>query len=168
MNALRVRLVALVLACVLALGACAAREHDSPGVASEWLDLVQREHARADEALAAGDADRARAALRAALDVQVPHSIRAEHRRVVHQDLWFRLATLDAGARPAEALLEAERGLSLGRNDDIFTSNLLAARARALAAVGRDTEAASSYHEALEIDERLLHAALGRGQAGGP
>jgi hypothetical protein len=65
-------------------------------------------------------------------------------------------------------LLAADNGLRLGRADDIFCSNLLAARGRALAALGRDTEAASSYHEALEIDARLLHAALGRGRAGGP
>jgi hypothetical protein len=33
----------------------------------------------------------------------------------------------------------------------------------ALQALGRDTEATSSYHEALRIDERLLNAVLGAG-----
>jgi predicted negative regulator of RcsB-dependent stress response len=151
------------------LGACSAgSEPEALSAASDWLAIVQRAHSRADEAIATGQTDRARAALETALDAAVPSSVRAEHARVVRQDLWFRVATIDAEQRPADAVLAADNGLSLGRHDDIFCSNLLAARGRALAALGRDTEAASSYHEALEIDERLLHAALGQGQAGGP
>jgi predicted negative regulator of RcsB-dependent stress response len=161
--------VVLMLGWALAFGACSrAAEPESPDAASDWLAIVQRAHSRADEAIAAGQSDRARAALQTALDAVVPSSVRAEHARVVRQDLWFRVATIDAHTRPAEALLAADSGLLLGRADDIFCSNLLAVRGRALAALGRDTEAASSYHEALEIDERLLHAALGQGQAGGP
>jgi predicted negative regulator of RcsB-dependent stress response len=162
------RLLAVVLTCACGLGACSASEPDSLSAASDWLGLVQRSHTRADEAIAAGQPDRARAALQSALEAAVPSQVRAEHARVVRQDLWFRVAMIDTPERPAEALLAADNGLLLGRADDIFCSNLLAARGRALAALGRDTEAASSYHEALEIDERLLHAALGRGQAGGP
>lgn len=167
----RARIFALLLAlgCALAFGACSSgSQPESLDAASDWLATVQRAHSRADEAIAAGQPDGARAALQTALDAAVPSSVHPEHARVVRQDLWFRVATLDTAQQPAAALLAADNGLRLGRADDIFCSNLLAARGRALAALGRDTEAASSYHEALEIDERLLHAALGQGQAGGP
>jgi predicted negative regulator of RcsB-dependent stress response len=164
----RVQFFAVALGCALAFAACSSEAPESLGAASDWLAVVQRAHSRADEAIAAGQPDRARAVLQTALDTGVPRSVHVEHARVVRQDLWFRVATIDAQQRPAQALLAADNGLLLGRHDDIFCSNLLAARGRALAALGRDTEAASSYHEALEIDERLLHAALGQGQAGGP
>ena len=102
---------------------------------------------RRARARAGGIADCARCTLRA---------VSQQHSRVVLQDLLYRVAMLDVEHRPEDAVLETERGLLLGRHDDIFCGNLLAARGRALAALGRDTEAASSYHEALEIDERLL------------
>jgi hypothetical protein len=98
----------------------------------------------------------------------VPEGVGSDHARVVQQDLWYRLATIDLATAPAQALLDSDRGLALGRGLDLFSSNLLTARGRALSALGRDTEAASSYHEALAVDERLLQAALGKGQAGGP
>jgi hypothetical protein len=167
----------LLLGCALALGACSQEEPEQetelvapapqrePG---EWLAEVERAHASADTALAAGHPADASAALRAALELAVPQGVASDHARVVQQDLWYRLATIDLASAPAQALLEADRGLALGRGADLFSSNLLTARGRALAALGRDTEAASSYHEALAIDERLLQAALGKGQAGGP
>ena len=168
-----------LLLCALALFACADAEQHEPAEqatiarperpdASEWLAGVQRAHARADAALAAGHPEGASSALHHAIEQTVPNELAAEHARVVQQDLWYRLATIDLQSAPAQALLEAEHGLALGRGSDLFSSNLLTARGRALQALGRDTEAASSYHEALAIDERLLQAALGHGQAGGP
>jgi len=129
---------------------------------------VQSAHARADAALAHGNRAGARALLQAALEQRVPSEIAAEHLHALQQDLWFRLSRITLDDDPEQALLQAERGLALGRHEDLFSANLLVARGRALQALGRDTEAASSYHEALALDERLLQAALRNGQAGGP
>ena len=174
---------AALLACaaLLALAALAAcgseRNDDEPPAISPvaleydaqgWLMLISRAHVDADDASAGQRPDQAHAALRTALERAVPAQISAEHVRWVQQDLWYRLAMIDLEREPTRALLEADRGLALGRNDDLFSANLLAARGRALQALGRDTEAASSYHAALKIDERLLRAALGPGYDGGP
>jgi hypothetical protein len=181
-RAQRIRRPALALATLLALAlaACAQREeheHTEPSAlgeraaaneAREWLDQVSSAHARADEALAAGQHERAREVLSAALERAVPARLGNEHARVVRQDLWYRLSAIGVERAPQQALLEAERGLALGRHDDLFSANLLIARGRALQALGRDTEAASSYHGALKIEERLLNEALGAGRDGGP
>ena len=166
----------LALLVCLALQACAANEADErakPEAAAlsydarGWLMLIAHAHAQADEALSSGRADQAHGALQAALQRAVPPEVSAEHVRWLHQDLWYRLSAVDLEREPARALIEAERGLALGQSDDMFSSNLLAARGHALRALGRDTEAASSYHAAIKIDERLLDAALGGG-GGGP
>jgi len=98
--------------------------------ASEWVDSVASAHARADAALAQAAPERARAALRVAVEQPVPAEIQPDHRRVVQQDLWYRLSSLATASTPEQALVEAERGLALGRHSDPFCANLLVARGR--------------------------------------
>ena len=169
------------LAALLALAGCSEGRDAAEPVAGagrtandarEWLDRIASAHAHADEALAAGQPDRARTFLNAGLAREVPAEIAGEHARALRQDLWYRLSAIGLALEPSQALREADQGLALGRHDDLFSANLLVARGRALQALGRDTEAASSYHEALQIDERLLNAVLGAGAGsqldGGP
>lgn len=161
---------ALALGLALVVGACAQGEPDAsgPDAAREWLVRMRAAHARADAALARDQRAIASEVLRAALELPTPAALDGHHRRIVQQDLWFRLSGVELASAPSEALLAAERGLAHGHGDDLFTSNLLVARGRALAALGRDTEAASSYHEALAIDERLLQAALPQDEGADP
>lgn len=149
-----------LLACLsLSLKAgCAAREElPAPGEASEWLAQVRDAHATADAALLQDDAPSAARALREALDANIPEAVLPQDRRVVQQDLLYRLSSvqLESG-RPAAALAAAERGLALGPGEDIFRANLLVVQGEALQAAGRDTEAAASYYAALMINRALL------------
>ena len=133
--------------------------------AMEWIDEVERAHAEADRD-APADASRV---LRKALAAKVPSDVLPRHRVVVHQDLLFRIARaeLDA-ARPAQALAAADQGLLLGRDPSLFAANLFVVRGEALERLGRDTEAASAYYEALEINRKLLHHLLAARDAGQP
>ena len=118
---------------------------------------IEQAHARADAAPA-----EARNVLAQALAAPVPREVKAEHRRVVHQDLSFRLALAELGERRfAEALAAADSGLALGRPADLFVANLWVARGEALEGLGRRAEAASAYFDALEINRELLRHALG-------
>jgi hypothetical protein len=161
--------VAVWLLCALALGGCAGDERAASMDAAQWVADVRSAHAAADSALRAGQVQTALERLDAALAAEVPIEVLPEHRRAVHQDLLFRAAQaqLQAGHND-QARAAAERGLALGRAATLFTANLLVARGQALQADDRDTEAAASYYEALEINRALLDAALGRPDAGVP
>jgi len=136
--------------------------------AGQWVLDIEGVHARVDGAIATGDRAAARHHIEAALSATVPTGVSAEHRRVVHQDLLFRLAGVELSASGGEAALRAsERGLALGRFDDLFTANLLLSAGRALETLGRDTEAADSYYRALKINEALLSRVLAT-DAGAP
>ena len=133
--------------------------------AEAWLEAVERAHVTADTE----PASQASAALSMALATPVPRDVLAMHRRVVHQDLLFRLARAELdGGRPADALAATERGLALGQQPDVFTANLQLARGEALEALGRAAEAASAYFEALEINRKILHHVLDAQDAGPP
>jgi hypothetical protein len=167
----RARKLTRALACVVVLGAC-AKTADEPAAltpdtaAAEWLAKARQAHDLADAALREKHPDDARAALLAALDPEPPQQLRAEDARVVRQDLCFHVAQVElADADPSAALGFAGRGLGYGKLDDVFTANLLVVRGRALQALSRPAEAASSYQAALQINERLLRAALA-GDAG--
>jgi len=154
---------------LIALACAASEPPDTDFSAGAWIAGARAAHARADTALAQGQADRARAALQAALEPPPPAALRAEHVRIVRQDLLFRLSQLELAQGATEsARALAERGLALGRAEDAFTLNLLAAHGRALAALGRDTQAASSRQAALAIHQRLLRIARERQGAGKP
>lgn len=157
----------LVLAMCVASACSSAEPAAEPLVldADLWLEEVERAHVAADT----GSASQASAALSEALAMPVPSDVLGAHRRVVHQDLLFRLARaeLEAG-RPADALAATDRGLALGALSDVFAANLHLVRGEALEALGRATEAASAYFEALEINRKLLHHVLGQAQDAGP
>jgi predicted negative regulator of RcsB-dependent stress response len=159
----RAPLISILIGCALLCG-CGDSEPLPSQSAGTWLLAIEQAHARADAASPA-----ARDALEAALALPVPAEVKAEHSRVVHQDLLFRLARIElAGGRSVEALTVADRGLTLGRAPDLFAANLLVARGEALETLGRKTEAAASYFEALEINRKLLHDALAPTDAGSP
>ena len=161
---------ALAIVVVLLLAVACSRSGDSVAhdearserhEARDWLAGMERAHGEADEALAAGDAARAREVLRGAFDTAVPASMAPEDARIVRQDLAFRLGELDLDAGEAAAAVEwADRGLALGQAEDVFTANLLIVRGRAREAQGGDREAIEDYFRALEINEALLRRTL--------
>jgi hypothetical protein len=130
--------------------------------AASWVEGAATANAAADRAIAAENWNEARRVLRAAVDREVPSAVAVDDARVVRQDLLYRLALveLEAGS-PVAAADRADEGLNLGRAEDVFTANLLVARAQAREALDRPREAAGDYFDALEINEKLLDDALG-------
>ncbi len=156
------RLASLLVALVAAVG-CARQEPSAPS-AAEWIGQAREAHAAADRAVAREDWSAARDALRRAWQREVPAAVGADDRRVVRQDLAYRLAEVELSAGAAEdALRWAEDGLREGRAEDVFTGNLLVARGRAREALGDDRRAAQDYFEALEINEALLRRTFDEG-----
>lgn len=131
---------------------------------TESGDFVRRSleaHRMADAALERGDLDEARTRLERIWQAQGAEGLAEADRRVILQDVAFRLAALESQAgKPEAALARAEAGLTLGRHEDLFTANLLIERGRALEALKRDAEAVASYARAMSINEKLLDAAL--------
>lgn len=156
---------ALALCGVAGCGSTEPRDERLELDATAWLERVERAHVTAD----LDPAPQANAALREALALPVPSDVSAAHRRVVHQDLLFRIARAELDAGQLEAALAAvDRGLALGQQPDVFAANLHIARGEALERLGRDAEAASAYYEALEINRKLLHHVLDAADAGPP
>jgi hypothetical protein len=148
--------LALVSALALAT-ACSGRAD-----ASAWIERGEAAHHDADRLLAQGDVAGARAALRAAAEAPVPEAASPGDARIVRQDIYSRLATLEAEhAEPKEAVRWATRGLSLGRGEDVFTANLEIVRGRALERLGDASGASRDYHDALVVTEALLDLSLG-------
>jgi tetratricopeptide (TPR) repeat protein len=167
MMRLRLWLPCASLALCIACGCGEARDpaQEQAFDAREWLEQIERAHDKADREPPLETI----VALRDALALPVPSDARPLHRRVVHQDLWFRLARAQiAAGRFVEGLDASARGLALGHAPDIFTANLHVARGEALEGLGRATEAASAYYEALEINRKLLHDALPAQDSGLP
>jgi tetratricopeptide (TPR) repeat protein len=167
---MRARIQSCLRAGLLALALCALhgcgreREPVSQLDATEWLDQIALAHAEAD--LPAGEPS---ARLEQALALPVPSDVLPMHRRVAHQDLLFRIGRAELAAKHFDrALAAADRGLALGQQTDMFTGNLLIVRGEALEALGRATEAASAYYDALEINRKLLQHVLGEAQDAGP
>ena len=130
----------------------------------EGGDFVRRSleaHRLADAALERGDLDEARTRLESIWRAQGAAGLAEADRRVILQDVAFRLAALEAEAgKPEVALARAEAGLALGAHEDLFTANLLIERGRACEALQRDAEAVQSYAQAMSINEKLLDEAL--------
>jgi len=157
MTAPRAPATLALLAAGLWLSACARS-----GTAQEFVDATRSAHQRADQALAAGEWDTARHALRRLAERAAPADLAARDERVVRQDALFRLAELELTAgRPAAALAWVDQGLRLGAGDDVFATNLYVARGHALEQLGRSTEAVRAYGQAQEISTTLLERALG-------
>lgn len=126
--------------------------------ASTWLAEARAAHTLAD---AASEPRVAEAALAEAFARPVPAGVTAEDARVVRQDLAYRAASIAlADERPEDARRHADRGLALGAATDIFTANLYVVRGQAREALGDAIGAASDYHEALLVNERLLDRLL--------
>jgi predicted negative regulator of RcsB-dependent stress response len=143
--------------------ACETQEPLVSPEARAWIDAAKAANDRADRALESGDREEARAVLDAVLDSTAPRSISADDRRVVVQDVHYRLATIELDdGHPDRALAHAEAGLAEGRAGDVFTANLEVTRGRALEALDREVEAADAYFEALEINDALLRQMLDR------
>ncbi len=150
----------------LALGLCAlvtlvagCSERTEAG---EWLARAEAANQEADHRLLSGDTDGARDALRDVADAPVPRATSTDDARAVRQDLLYRLAALELGrGRARDAASWAARGLDLGRARDVFTSNLLIVRGRALEQLGDARSASSDYHDALLVTEALLDLSLG-------
>jgi hypothetical protein len=148
--------VAFVSALVLVV-ACSGRTGTS-----DWIERAETAHHDADRLLPLGDVAAARTALRAAAEAPVPEGASPRDARIVRQDLYCRLASLEVDrADPAEAVRWATTGLSLGRGEDVFTANLEIVRGRALERLGNANDASRDYHDALVVTEALLDLSLG-------
>ena len=138
------------------LASCLASREDA--------DFVRRSieaHRLADAAIEKGEVAEARAHLEAIWQEQAAGSLAEADRRVILQDVAYRLADLESAAgEHGQALLRCDAGLALGQHDDLFTANLLVERGRALEDLGRDAEAVKSYAQAMHINEQLLDGAL--------
>ena len=149
---------AITAVVALVLGGCSSQERAAGG---DWLANATRRHALADELLDRGDAPGARAHLAAVIDELARRGHPDDDRRRVLQDTHYRLAGLDLRANdPSAALLQAERGLTLGGGQDLFVANLLVARGAAHEARGEAPAAAADFHAALLINEVLLAGTL--------
>jgi predicted negative regulator of RcsB-dependent stress response len=141
---------------VAALALCCGRAPEGQG----WIASARDAQRSADDALARGDVDAARQALRGIVETAAPARVSADDRRGVVQDAAFRLARIELDeARPGAALEWTDQGLR-ERGIDAFTANLLIARGRAHEALGDAAAAAADYHEALQIHDALLRRAL--------
>ena len=155
--------IATVVA-LLVLGGCS----EERAAGRDWLADATRRHALADELLDRGDEPGARAHLAAVIDELARRGDPDDDRRRVLQDTYYRLAGLDLRASdPSAALLQAERGLTLGGGQDLFVANLLVARGAAHEARGEAPAAAADFHAALLINEVLLAGTL-RDAGGAP
>jgi tetratricopeptide (TPR) repeat protein len=159
--------VLVALAAVAGL-TCMAEPPEPP--ASAWMEAVARSNDEADRLIDRGDPLAARRVLASVLasapdgsgaGTSATGPARAEARRVLLQDTYFRLARLELDARePAAAASHAGQGLALGGRDDLFVANLLVARGAAREALGQTAAALADYDRALRINETLLHETL--------
>jgi predicted negative regulator of RcsB-dependent stress response len=152
----------LAVATTVLAFACAP-DHDVSPEARAWIESASAANQTADRALESGDRARARTVLEDVLRAAPPRTVRPDDRRIVLQDVRYRLASIDLEDHEPESALEhSEAGLALGRAEDVFTANLHVTRGRALEAIGREVEAADAYFEALEINDALLRQMLDR------
>lgn len=151
----------LALSSAIGLAAGCSRRADT----NDWLLRTEAAHQDADRLIPLGDVDGARAALRAAAALPVPKAASPGDARIVRQDLYYGLATLETEhGKPEEAVRWATVGLSLGRGEDVFTANLEIVRGRALERLGDPSGASRDYHDALLVTEALLDRSLGDGK----
>ncbi|MCC6810185.1 MAG: hypothetical protein IT381_22335 [Deltaproteobacteria bacterium] len=125
------------------------------------LRAAEPVYARVDAALRAGELGAARAAL-VTFAESPPADLAVADARVLQRDALARLSGIEMRAGTAEAALAAaNRGLALGRGEDVFTVNLLLARAAAHHALGHDKDEANDLYAALVIVDAMLEALLG-------
>jgi hypothetical protein len=157
-GALAILTFLLALACV---AGCSANGPSGSSSAGEWFAHAEAANQEADRRLVHGDTGGARNVLRDAVETEPPSSARIEDARVVRQDLLYRLASIDLGAgKVTAAVAWATQGLTLGRSNDAFTSNLLIVRGRAFERMNDVNGASRDYHDALLVTEVLLDQSL--------
>jgi predicted negative regulator of RcsB-dependent stress response len=146
---------------ILLLSATVASACSRMDGSSRWIRQAHQANLDADRAIRRGDTDSARKALVASLEQPVPDTVNPHDSRMVKQDMCFRLSLVEMEEkRPEKALEWARRGLDLGQQQDLFTANLYVAMGSAQEALGREVQAAESYHLALKINETLLNQTL--------
>jgi tetratricopeptide (TPR) repeat protein len=128
------------------------------GRAPSWVEAARTANERADAALLRGDAVSALSALDAFADAAVPNTVARPDRRRVLQDVFYRLSELETLVDARRAVAYADRGLTLGEHEDVFTANLWVAKGDALEQLGDDSGAARAFARALRINEILLDA----------
>jgi len=157
------------LACMLSLAVLGTLgcSQPRPAAGDPWVADAARLHALADEQLEANDRRGAQDALREIVAAPAPSDLPADARQGVLQDTYFRIARIELDAHdPFAALLDADRGLALGRPSDLFVANLLVVRGAVYEALNNAPLAAVDYHQALLINDELLAKTL-RGPADG-
>jgi predicted negative regulator of RcsB-dependent stress response len=143
------------MALLLALFAATCSRAREPGSLAD-------EHARVDNLLRAGESRKAERELdRMRRELLRGHAESTEFGRQALKDVAFRLGQvmLDEN-KPSEALDVCTRGLALGEKDDLFTANLLILRGNVQQELGKSSAAAEDFHQALVINEKLLHKVL--------
>lgn len=149
---MRLVLFTSLLALSILVGSCGG-----PSPAVSWLDSSAAVHEQVDGHLQSGDLNGARQLLIGALAQPTPGDMSADDSRIVRQDLYFRLASVELQDGAAlEAVRYADEGLELGLREDIFTSNLLVVRGRAARELGQERDAARDFLEAQRISELVL------------
>ena len=166
------------LSACLVLAACAKRAEPSaavPGGAGQvassrtpeatdtdaWVNAIDVLDKRVDEAFDKGDLQSALKHIDEALVLETPPAVNIDDRRTIKQDLYFRSAQAYIEMnQPKLALAQCDTGLLLGKREDIFTVNLLIARAEAQKMLGANVSASDDYLDALRINQKLLDKAL--------
>ena len=93
---------------------------------ARWIGEARRAHAAADARLRERDLAGAEDVLRRVVTQPVPEDVAAADRRAVLQDAYARLARLALAQGKAEqALRDADAGLALGEEPDVFAAALL-------------------------------------------
>jgi tetratricopeptide (TPR) repeat protein len=159
----RLLLAVGLLAAALGSAGCSRMTGGDGAVIDAWAQEIGDRNVEVDRLLAGGDRARARQLL-ASIVAEPPRSEGtpgADLRRALLQDACFRLArlALDDGD-PELAIRHTEAGLALGERADLFTANLLVARATAREARGQAPAALADYERALRINQTLLEEAL--------
>jgi hypothetical protein len=142
---------------------CAGIGSKDPLETRNWVAQGEAAHFEAEHRLTMGDVAGARTVLEHAARTEAPKSTNETDARVVRQDLYYQLATLELEqGRLEDAARWATEGLGLGTSEDPFTANLQIARGRALERSGDANGATRDYHAALVITESLLEKSLGK------
>jgi predicted negative regulator of RcsB-dependent stress response len=120
------------------------------------------EHARVDKLLQVGELARAERALDGMWRrLRQAHAESTAFGQQSLQDVAFRLGQVMLDEKkPGEALDVCTRGLALGEHEDLFTANLLILRGNIQQELGKPSAAAEDFHQALVINEKLLHKVL--------
>jgi hypothetical protein len=142
---------------------CASIGSKDPLETRNWVAQGEAAHFEAEHRLTMGDVSGARTVLEHAARSEAPRSANETDARIVRQDLYYQLASLELEqGKAVDAVRWAAEGLDLGTAQDAFTANLQIARGKALERSGDANGATRDYHAALVITEALLEKALGK------